>query len=179
MNIEKLLDDLMNREGGYVDHPSDRGGPTSWGITQDVAHAHGYKGTMRDFSRQTARNIYRARYWTAPGFDKVADIAPRVSAELFDTGVNMGPSVAIGFLQRALNALNRNARDYRDVPVDRVIGTQTQEALRRFLHVRGSSGEDVLVKALNALQGERYIALAEQRPPNEAFAYGWIANRLS
>jgi hypothetical protein len=36
----------------------------------------------------------------------------------------------------------------------------------------------VLVKAIEALQGERYLALAERRPANEAFLYGWLANRL-
>jgi hypothetical protein len=36
----------------------------------------------------------------------------------------------------------------------------------------------VLVKAIDALQGERYIALAERRPANEAFLYGWLAQRI-
>ena len=36
----------------------------------------------------------------------------------------------------------------------------------------------VLLKAMEALQGERYIALAESRPANEAFLYGWLANRI-
>jgi hypothetical protein len=34
------------------------------------------------------------------------------------------------------------------------------------------------LKALDALQGERYIRLAERRPANEAFLYGWLANRV-
>ena len=28
------------------------------------------------------------------------------------------------------------------------------------------------------LQGERYLRLAERRPANEAFLYGWLANRI-
>ena len=44
--------------------------------------------------------------------------------------------------------------------------------------MRAAAGEAVLVRALNALQGERYVALAEQRPANEAFLYGWLANRV-
>jgi lysozyme family protein len=36
-------------------------------------------------------------------------VAPKLAAEMFDTAVNMGTGTAIGFLQRALNALNRNA----------------------------------------------------------------------
>jgi lysozyme family protein len=38
---------------------------------------------------------------------------------LFDTGVNMGPSVAVTFLQRALTALNRNGRDYGNYILDK------------------------------------------------------------
>ena len=39
-------------------------------------------------------------------------------------------------------------------------------------------GETVLLRAMEALQGERYIALAERRPSQEAFLYGWLANRI-
>ena len=41
-----------------------------------------------------------------------------------------------------------------------------------------SGGETVLMHALEALQGERYLRLAERRPANEAFLYGWLANRI-
>ena len=101
-----------------------------------------------------------------------------IAAELFDTAVNMGPGVATGFLQRALNALNRNGRDYADMAVDGAIGPATLAALTAFLDHRGTAGELVLIKAVEALQGERYLGLAERRPANEAFLYGWLANRI-
>jgi hypothetical protein len=50
--------------------------------------------------------------------------------------------------------------------------------LRAYQALRGSSGGFVLLQALQALQGERYIELAENRPANEAFLYGWLANRI-
>ena len=178
MDIEPLIDELIAREGGYVSHPADEGGPTRWGITQAVARANGYAGDMRMLPRVEAVAIYRRLYWLRPGFDKVAERAPRVAAELFDTAVNMGPETAIGFLQRALNALNRNGRDYADIAVDRRIGPATLAALAGFLSARGKAGEAVLVKALDALQGERYVRLAEARPANEAFLYGWLAGRI-
>ena len=37
MNIDQLIDDVIGREGGYSDHPADKGGPTKWGITEAVA----------------------------------------------------------------------------------------------------------------------------------------------
>ncbi len=177
-DIGQLIDTLMSREGGYVDHPADRGGPTNWGITQAVARAQGYAGAMRDLSRKTAAQIYKRLYWELPGFDHVAKIAPKIAEEMLDTGVNMGPPVAIGFLQRALNALNRQEQDYDDLAGDRRIGPATLDALERYIALRKTPGEIVLLKAIQALQGEHYIALAEGRPANEQFLYGWIANRV-
>ena len=177
MDISRLIDDLIDREGGYVNHLADRGGPTCWGITEAVARAHGYAGAMTALPRDEAAAIYRRLYWLRPRLDQVGKHVPRL-AELFDTGVNMGPAVAATFLQRALTALNRNGRDYPDlVPAGR-IGPQTLAALDGFLAARGKTGETVLLRALEALQGERYLRLAERRPANEVFLYGWLANRM-
>ena len=177
--VARLIDELIDREGGYVDHPLDKGGPTCFGITEAVARAHGYRGEMATLPREEAAAIYRRLYWLRPRFDEVADKAPKVAAELFDTGANMGPAVAATFLQRALTALNRGGSDYADLTPDGRIGSQTLKALDAFLNVRGKAGgEVVLLRALEALQGERYLRLAEKRPANEAFLYGWLANRV-
>jgi lysozyme family protein len=177
-SIDSLIDEVIDREGDYVNHPADRGGPTRWGITEGVARAQGYAGEMRALPRDLAADIYRRIYWTTPRFDQIARRAPKIAAELFDTGVNMGTGTAVGFLQRALNALNRGARDFPDIMVDRSIGPATLHALDGLLRARGPRGETVLLRAIEALQGERYIALAERRPSQEAFLYGWLANRL-
>lgn len=178
MNVDKLIDDVIRREGGYVNHPNDRGGPTNWGVTQQVARAYGYLGDMRALPRSAAVTIYRTRYWTAPKFDQAAALCPAIGAELFDTGINMGSAVAARFLQRALNVLNRQAGDYPDIAADGVIGPMTLEALRGFVAKRGAAGGDVLRKAIDGLQCCRYVEIAEARPPQEAFVYGWIANRI-
>lgn len=178
MNIDKLIDDVIAIEGDYSNHPADRGGPTRWGVTEAVARTHGYAGDMRHFPYNEAVTTYKRNYWLRPGFDKISTHAPQLAAELFDTGINMGPAIAAGFLQRALNALNRNGKDFADIKTDRKIGPQTLSALKQFLTKRGTNGETVLLKAVEAMQGERYIKLAEQRPANEAFLYGWLANRI-
>jgi len=178
MDVDELIEEVMEREGGYVCHPADKGGPTRWGITRAVARQHGYAGDMRAFPRGEAAAIYRRLYWLRPHFDAVAERAPILAAELFDTGVNMGPAVASAFLQRALNALNRGARDYPDLARDGAIGPKTLAALDAFLALRGAAGEEVLLKAIEALQGARYLDLAEKRPANESFVYGWLANRI-
>ena len=178
-DIDVLIAALIDREGGFSDHPADRGGPTMFGITEAVARAHGFGGAMRDLPRDEAAAIYRRLYWLRPKFDQVAERAPRIAAELFDTGANMGPAVAATFLQRALTALNRNGKDYPDLVPDGRLGPASIAALDAFLDARGKrGGETVLLRALEALQGERYLRLAEKRPANEAFLYGWLANRI-
>lgn len=179
IDVESLIDGLLEREGGYVNNPADKGGPTCFGITAEVARANGYAGPMPQLPQSEAADIYRRLYWLRPRFDAVASRAPKVAAELFDTGVNMGPAVATTFLQRALTALNRNGKDFPDLVPDGRIGDQTLHALDAFLATRGSAGaETVLLRALEALEGERYLRLAERRPANEAFLYGWLANRV-
>jgi lysozyme family protein len=179
MDVNELIDELIEREGDYVSHPADKGGPTRFGITEAVARAHGYGGAMAELPRDEAAAIYRRLYWLRPRFDQVAERAPRLAAELFDTGANMGPAVAATFLQRALTALNRNGTDYPDLTPDGRIGPVTLAALDAFLEARSKiGGETVLLRALEALQGERYLRLAEKRPANEAFLYGWLANRI-
>lgn len=179
VDVGQLIEALLEREGGYVNHPADKGGSTCFGITEAVARAHGYSGAMRQLPREEAAAIYRRLYWLRPRIDEVAKRSPAVAAELFDTGVNMGPAVAVTFLQRALTALNRNGKDYSDLVPDGRIGKVTLQALDAFLIIRGKlAGETVLLRALEALQGERYLRLAERRPANEAFLYGWLANRI-
>jgi lysozyme family protein len=134
---------------------------------------------MRQMPRQEAEAIYRRLYWLRPRLDEIATRSAALAAELFDTGVNMGPAVAATFLQRALSALNRDRKDYPDLVPDGRIGPATLSALDAFFQLRGTKqGETVLLRALDALQGERYLRLAERRPANEAFLYGWLANRI-
>lgn len=179
MNFEAVIDDILAKEQGYVDHLSDRGGPTNWGITQAVARREGYTGPMHSMPVALARDIYRKRYISAPWFDRVSLINEKVGAELVDTGVNMGPGRAAEFLQRVLNVLNKGGSQYADLFVDGRIGNMTLDALRSFLRFRGDDGVTVLLRALNSQQCVKYIEFAEANESQEAFLYGWILNRVS
>lgn len=105
--VEGMIDALIDREGGYVNHPGDKGGPTCFGITEAVTRAHGYAGAMQSMPRDEAAAIYRRLYWLRPRFDQIAKRSARVAAELFDTGVNMGPSVATTSLLPAARTAER------------------------------------------------------------------------
>lgn len=172
MNIETELDALLVCEGGYVNHSADRGGETNWGITKAVAREAGYLGEMKALTRETAKEIYRKNYWTGPKFDKVAALSVPVALELFDTGVNMGPVVAGQFLQRVLNVFVGG------LVVDGKIGPSSLNALQAFLLKRGAGGQKNMLKALNNLQGEKYISIVERNASQCAFVYGWFDGRV-
>lgn len=180
--IEHIINGLLEREGGYVDHPSDRGGPTCWGITEKTARQEGYVGDMHSMPRPTAYAIYLRKYWSEPGFEDVYNAVPGltepIGEELLDTGTNMGQATAGKFLQRCLNVLNGRGKYWPDLEVDGDVGPNTVGAVRSLMKQRGTPGAVVLLRMLNALQGARYIELAEQDPSQEDFEFGWQLNRV-
>mgnify|MGYP001259337838 FL=1 len=182
--VDRIIDDILAVEGEeYTDNPADSGGPTKYGITQATLAKWRRRpvtpAEVAALTREEAREIYYHRFVVDPGYVGVLELSERIAAELVDTGVNMGPAVATMFLQRSLNALNRQQRDYPDIAVDGACGPRTLAALRAYLAKRGTEGETVLLKALNCLQGERYIDIAERRPKDEEFVYGWLRARVS
>ena len=56
--FEKILDYIFEVEGGYTDDKNDRGGKTTWGITEEEAREFGYTGDMRNLTKDFAKNIY-------------------------------------------------------------------------------------------------------------------------
>lgn len=173
----KYIDDLIEREGGYSDDPKDSGGESKYGITKATARAYGYLGEMRDLPRETAQNIYLKRYWAEPGFHRVAKLYPALADCLLDFGVLAGQQTATRHLQRVLNVLNRNQADYPDISTDGRIGTLTLGALQAFLGKRGREGANVLFGMVASQQSNYLLELAELRPKDERFQYGWQLNR--
>lgn len=178
MTIESMIDATIAREGGFVNHPADRGGATNYGITQAVARANGYSGDMRNLTREQAVAIYRSEYAIKPGFAAVEEIYPRVGEELFDTGVNMGPARPALWLQEWLNALNQGQRLGPDLKEDGKIGPATLTALRKLKEWRGTEGETRLLAALNGDQAVRYKQIAAANPSQRAFTYGWLGRAV-
>lgn len=171
----KTINKIIAVEGGYVDDPDDSGGETNFGITVAVARASGYHGAIRDMPREVAFNIYVAKYWDAVRADDLVALSEHVAEEVVDTAVNMGAGTAVRFLQRSLNVLNNRGKLYPDLVADGLIGPVTINALADYLAVRS---ELVLCRALNCLQGARYIELAEKREKDERFLFGWLQNRV-
>lgn len=170
--FHKALKVIFEHEGFYSDDPDDRGGETIWGITKRVARSYGYKKQMILMPREIAEQIYRERYWDAMDLESVTNINPEIAIEMMECGVNMGCSIAISFLQKSLNALNRGKG--RNLATDGVIGKNTLKVLR------GLPDKDfsTVVKMQNALQGSRYITLAQRNKSLKKFVRGWFKRVL-
>lgn len=180
MNLfDKCFDELLGVEGKYSNRASDSGGATKYGITERVARANGYTGDMRELTEAQARAIAKSQYWDTMRLDAVGALAPSVAREMMDTGYNMGIGVAGKYLQRALNVFNMRGAFYPDAAVDGLVGPLTIANLRAYMAKRGAAGEVVLLRALNSQQGAAYINLADARPKDEDYVYGWLLNRVA
>lgn len=155
---QQIIDAILAREGGYVDHPSDRGGPTNYGITIG-ALAEWRKDPVnlvdvRSLTEAEARRIYLERYISAPGFDHIKD--DRLRALVVDFGVNSGPHTATAWLQKSLG-----------VTPDGVIGLKTLGALD------SCDASRVYLKLCAARM--RFLGrLITDSPSQAVFAAGWM-----
>jgi len=171
---KRLIDEVIDREGGYVDHPADRGGPTRYGITQATARRHGYRGPMSQLPHHVAAEIYAGDYWHSLQLDVIVDLHEPLAESLFDYGIHSGPSSAGEDLQRVLNVLNRTEHDWDDLVVDGMVGPATLGAIEDLFGERGRRGLKVLTWGVESLRGAYLIGIAEDRESQEAFTFGWL-----
>lgn len=182
MSVEHIINGILDREGEkFTNNPNDAGGPTKWGWTQaalsDYLERPATTLDVQNLTRQAAYFAYLKKYFTKPGFDKVAQVSQAIAEKLMDTEVNLPPGMSVTFMQRLLNALNLNGIKYPDLPLDGHCGPVTMSALLAYIQWRGRDGEEVLLEGIAHLQGEYYVERAEKRPANEEFLYGWLKNR--
>jgi lysozyme family protein len=168
MNLDALIDAVLRREGGYVNNPVDRGGPTNFGITQDTLS--GWTGRsvgphdVALMSEETARAIYRLNYFSKPGYDAITDAA--LQGLMFDFAVNSGPGAATKALQTALQRMGLYPH-----AIDGSIGPQTRQALR------GVTNGPELYFRVKCERFELYMRFIGRDPSQAVFAAGW-ANRM-
>lgn len=149
-NWDKIFQDLILVEGGYVDNKYDPGGETRYGITKEVARSHGYHGDMHKLTLDFANKVYKKDYFSRFGFDKIQNT--KIASELFDFTVNSGRGhTATKFLQRAYNLLNKRNL----LKEDGQLGPKTASTINNYKFYKS------LHKVQNIFQGMYYISLAE------------------
>jgi lysozyme family protein len=143
------IKEVLGIEGGYVNDKDDPGKATNWGISEAVARRNGFKGDMKDLSKEQAIEIYYSEFWMKPGFNQIKN--SKIAGELFEFGVNAGVALAVKVLQRAYNLLNQNDV----ISEDGVLGPITAKKINNYKFFKS------LYATMNILQGMYYIGLAE------------------
>lgn len=95
---------MLQWEGGYSNHPADRGGETKHGITCAVYMAYRQRQglslrSVRHITGVEVQDIYRISYWDSAG----CPILPsKLALCHFDWAVNSGTSRAVKTLQQVV-----------------------------------------------------------------------------
>jgi lysozyme family protein len=165
---DKILSFILAREGGYSNHPDDKGGETNMGITKATlaaAYAQGLvkHNDVKKLTRDEASAIYAAMYYKNYGYDK---LPLAVSLVVTDTTVNHGRGGAAKIVQRALVSLGYA------ITVDGKWGPKTQAALETACAIPATAAQMTLVKRKNY-----YDDIISANPSQAAFKNGWY-NRL-
>jgi lysozyme family protein len=160
--IHEMIDGIIEREGGYVDHSADRGGATNMGVTQSTLAAYrGHpvsKDDVKNLTKQEVRQIYYDKYWVKSGFGQL-NLATLVEELLLDSAVHHGVAGATKLLQKAVA-----------VKADGVIGPVTRTVVN-------SMPSDKLAAALCAERVAKFGRIITNDHSQAVFAAGWM-NRM-
>ena len=97
MKFEDLVHGILDREGGYVDHPNDPGGETNYGIAK---RSHPEED-IKNLTTERAIEIYKDSYWEP---SRASSLPSSLRETYFDMVVNMGKRRAVKILQKACNS---------------------------------------------------------------------------
>ncbi len=177
LSVRSIAEDIVAREGGYVNDPDDPGGATNFGVTIHTMRALGLDldgdgdvdgSDVRRLTRAQAVDIFLEHYFLRPRIGMLPEV---LQPSVFDMQVNAGAN-AVTILQRLLRDMGFG------IAVDGRIGPETARAA----HAALEAAPDHLVDAYGIARRNYYYALADRRPASRKFARrrdggkgGWIA----
>ena len=175
-SIESIADEIVAREGGFVNDPDDPGGATKYGVTIGTMKRLGLDLTgdgrvgeadVRALTRTKAKQIFIDDYFQRP---RISELPEVLQASVFDMYVNAGGN-AVKILQRLLRDMGQQ------LTVDGAIGPQTILAARLAL----DAAPEHLADAYGIARRNYYYALADRRVASRKYARrrdggkgGWI-----
>ncbi len=174
--VLSIADQILAREGGFVNDPSDPGGATNHGVTIHTMRRLGLdldgdsvvsEADVRILTREQARQIFIDHYFHAA---RLSDLPEVLHASVFDMQVNAGGN-AVRILQRLLGRMGF------PVLIDGVVGPRTRDAAGRAAVAAPAHIAD----AYGIERRNYYYALADRRPASRKYARrrdggkgGWI-----
>jgi lysozyme family protein len=175
-DVRQIAEEIVAREGGFVNDPDDPGGATNHGVTIGTLRRLGIDvnrdtridvADVRALTRKQAVEIYLKHYYERPG---IAALPEALQASVFDMYVNAGGN-AVKILQRLLSDMGFPCDP------DGEIGPQTIRAAQ----MAWDSAPSHLADAYGIARRNYYYALADSRPASRKFARrkdggkgGWI-----
>lgn len=175
-DVRQLAEEIVAREGGFVNDPADPGGATNFGVTIHTMRRLGLdltgdgqvdEGDVRALTRDQAVGIFLDHYFHRPGLAGLPEV---LQPTVFDMQVNAGAN-AVRLLQRLLIDMGY------DLDVDGVIGPQTLRAA----HAAARAAPEHIADAYGIARRDYYYRLADQRPASRRYARrrdggkgGWI-----
>ncbi|ODM47849.1 peptidoglycan-binding protein [Ruegeria sp. PBVC088] len=171
-----MAEEIVAREGGYVNDPDDPGGATKYGVTIHTMRRLGLDldgngrvdaADVRQITREQAVTIFLTHYFLKP---RIAELPEPLHATVFDMYVNAGGN-AVKILQRLLNQMGEQ------VSVDGAIGPQTIAAAARAY----AKAPHHMADAYGIARRNYYFRIADNRPASRKYARtraggkgGWI-----
>lgn len=144
-DFNRLVDVVIEREGGYVNHKNDRGGETKYGISKKAFP----KEDIKNMTKARAAALYLEHYWLPA---RCEALPAHLRDIHFDSAINHGVSRALRLLQRAAG-----------VKVDGVIGPVTIAA-----------AQNVTIQAY-VRERLRFINdIVTNDPSQKVFHRGWV-----
>lgn len=175
-SVKTIAEEIIGREGGYVNDPDDPGGATKYGVTLatlrrlrlDLTGDGNVDGAdVRAMTRHKARDIFIADYYQRP---HIYLLPEALQASVFDMYVNAGTN-AVKILQRLLRQMGQG------VQVDGLIGPLTASAAKMAF----SNAPNHLADAYGIARRNYYYGLADRRRASRKYARridggkgGWI-----
>ena len=157
-NVKRIIKDIIEREGDFVNHPNDSGGDTKCGITTKTLNAWCLKKGIpvyhvSQLTIETASEIYLENYYLVTGISSL----PAYMQELvLDTAVLHGRTSAIRYLQRLC-----------EVATDGDVGPVTIKAAQDFPPER-------FVVEYVKLRINGYISIVKRSPSQLVFLRGSV-----
>lgn len=164
-----LLDRIILLEGGEkaTNDPSDSGGRTQFGISERAHPAAWADGKV---TLQEARDIYWKDYVQHEKLDLIPNSF--LFQQVVDFGVTAGPDTAVKLLQKVVGAVQ-----------DGALGNQTLIRIARFppcqFYGMFLPGHVAINFAFERARAEFYIRLAQRRPKDLKYVWGWVKRTFS
>ena len=175
-DVRQIAEEIVAREGGYVNDPADPGGATNHGVTIGTMRRLGLDLTgdgrvttadVRRLTRAQAVEIFLRHYYERPGIARLPEV---LQASCFDMYVNAGAN-AVKILQRLLCDMDQ------PVGVDGALGPLTAGAAHRA----AEGAPTHIADAYGIARRNYYYGLGDARPSLRKFARrrdggkgGWI-----